>query len=89
MTLTERIAFKFEKLNEYTGYLKIYGKKTCRELETDFTLRAATERYLQLSAECLIHISEMIIANQRFRKPEEYRETIEILGEEGILTRDF
>lgn len=47
------------------------------------------ERYFQLALECAANMGEMIISREGFRKPESYREVIEILSEEGVLPRDF
>ena len=41
------------------------------------------------SAESVFDIAEMVIAESGLRKPEEYRECIEILGEAGILPAAF
>ena len=52
-------------------------------------MRSAIERNLQLALECSLEIGEIIIAAQGLRKPETYREVIEILGEHGILPKLF
>ena len=44
---------------------------------------------MQVALECVIEISEMIIAERGFRKPERYRDAILILGENGILPKSF
>ncbi|MGB9715226.1 MAG: type VII toxin-antitoxin system HepT family RNase toxin [Thermodesulfovibrionales bacterium] len=89
MTLKEKVTDKIDRLKEYVGYLKTYQKYTLDDLKKDPTLRGAVERYLQLSAECVIDIAEIMIAELGFRKPEEYREAIDILGESGILPDEF
>lgn len=89
MTLQEKVTDKIDRLKEYVGYLKAYQKYTLDDLKKDPTLRGAVERYLQLSAECVIDIAEIMIAELGLRKPEEYREAIDILGEAGILPDEF
>ena len=89
MTLHEKVSNKLEKLKEYVGYLKNYQRYTLDDLTKDHTLRGAVERYLHLSAECVIDIAEIIIAELGLRKPEEYREAIDILAEAGILPGEF
>lgn len=89
MTLHEKVAQKLEKLKEYVGYLKSYQKYSLDDLTKDPTLRGAVERYLHLSAECVIDIAEIMIAELGLRKPEEYREAIDILGEGKILPDEF
>lgn len=43
----------------------------------------------KLTAECVIDIAEIIISECELKKPEEYRESIEILGEAGIIPSEF
>ena len=89
MTLKEKVSRKLESLREYVGYLKGYKSCTIEDLERDPTLRGAVERYLHLSAECVIDIAEIMISELGFRKPEEYKESIDILGEAGIIPDEF
>ncbi len=83
------IEAKLRELGKYVRLLKEYRMQSRNSLEKDLTLRGAVERYMQLAIEIVIEIGEMIIAKQGFRKPETYREVIEILGEEGILKKKF
>ncbi len=89
MSLKEKVANKLENLREYVGFLKIYQGSTIDDLKKDPTLRGAVERYLHLSTECVIDIAEIFIAELGLRKPEEYKESITILGEAGILPEEF
>lgn len=58
-------------------------------MKEDPTLRGAVERYLSLALECVFDVGEMIISLEGLRKPESYREVIEILGEGKILSKRF
>lgn len=89
MTLKEKVSRKLESLREYTGYLKDYQNRTIDDLMKDPTLRGAVERYLHLCAECVIDIAEIMISELELRKPEEYKESINILGEAGIIPDEF
>jgi len=89
MSAREDILQKMEVLREYVGYLKGYQKYTLDELKKDHTLRGAVERYFELAIECVVDIAEIIISDLRLRKPEEYREAIDILGEKGIIPDKF
>lgn len=89
MSLREKVAKKLENLREYAGYLKNYEGCSLNDLKRDPTLRGAVERYLHLSAECVIDIAEILIAELGLRKPEEYKEALTILGEAGILPDEF
>jgi uncharacterized protein YutE (UPF0331/DUF86 family) len=89
VTLKEKVSKKLDGLSEYVGYLKNYQRFTIDDLRNDPTLRGAVERYLHLSAECVIDIAEIMISELGLRKPEEYRESIDILGEAGIIPDEF
>ena len=84
-----KIAHKLGSLREYVQYLRGYQKHVLEELERNHTLRGAVERYFQLSAECVIDICEILISGLKLQRPEEYRQAIDILGEEGILPNEF
>lgn len=89
MTMKEKVSRKLESLREYVSYLKGYQGRTVEDLKRDPTLRGAVERYLHLSSECVIDVAEIMISELGLRKPEEYRESIDILGEAGILPDEF
>ncbi|MFW6111107.1 MAG: type VII toxin-antitoxin system HepT family RNase toxin [Thermoproteota archaeon] len=87
--MKEEIYSKLEDLKRYVQFLRGYQSHTKQELREDHTLRGAVERYFQLALECTLNIGEMIISEEGFRKPESYRQVIEILGEERVLPREF
>ena len=80
---------KLNKLEEYTGLLKGYRKHTITEISEDVTLRGAIERYMQLAIETVLEIGEMIISNKGFRKPETYKEIIQVLGNNNVIKKEF
>lgn len=89
MSLKEKVSRKLESLREYVGHLRGYQSRTIDDLRRDPTLRGAVERYLHLSAECVIDVAEIMISELGLKKPEEYKESIEILGEAGIIPGEF
>lgn len=92
MIKEERITQINEKLSALKNYvllLKSFGKVSSADLEKDAIKRGAIERYLQLSAEVVLDVASQLIAEFRFRTPEDYKESILILGEEGILPKEF
>ncbi len=48
-----------------------------------------SQKYLEVALESCIFIGERIIAAQGLRKPDTYKEVIEIVGEQGILPVPF
>ncbi|RLJ01839.1 MAG: DUF86 domain-containing protein [Candidatus Aenigmatarchaeota archaeon] len=87
--MKNEIINKLERLREYVKILSSYKKCTPQQIKKDVILRGAIERYLQISLECCIDIGEMIISYEGLRKPETYKEIMEILGEKGIIPKKF
>lgn len=85
----EKVYLRLEALKRYIGILKGLQNTTLDELTSDLVKRGAIERYLQLAIEACIDIAELIISDQRFSTPQSAKETIEILGREGILDTEF
>lgn len=86
LTLSQKIA----ELQQLTKTLRLLQKKINRKqfLAEDF-IRRAIERYLQLAIEATLDISDQIINEENLRKPTEYKDNILILGEQGILPKNF
>jgi len=80
---------KFKLLEDYLKILKSLGKIDAGILEKDVIKRGAVERYLQLACEIILDVANQIIAEHRFRTPDEYKSSILILGEEGVLDKKF
>ena len=87
--MNDEIASKLEHLREYVTILKDYQYHKIEELQTDHTLKGAIERYLEVALECTIDIGEMIISREKLKRPESYQEVFLILGEQGILPKNF
>lgn len=81
---------KLAKLKELTRALKqLQGKIDKKKFLSDDIVQKAVERYLQLAIEAVLDISDHIITDYNLKKPEDYRETILILGENKILPLKF
>jgi len=85
----DEILAKLEMLKGYAEILRGYRSHTLEEVKANSTLRGAIERYLQVALECTFDVGEMIISLEGFRKPGTYKEVIEVLGEKGVLSREF
>jgi hypothetical protein len=51
--MNNEILNKLEKLQEYVRILNSYKKYSIEDINKDFTLRGAIERYLGVSLECV------------------------------------
>lgn len=89
MNAIDKVNIRLKKILEYTGRLKKYQGMTERELVKDPEKAAAIERFFQLAIEAVIDIANLLNAEFRFRPAKDAKESLEILGEEGVLDRQF
>ena len=89
MKQREKSLLKLRNTKKYVDFLKAFRNITKEMLKKDYMLRSAIERNFHMALESVFEIGEMIISIQEFRKPEEYKDIIETLGEEGILPKRF
>lgn len=89
LDVIDKINARLEKLREYITILQSLKGVTGKDLKKNINKRAIAERYLHLSAEACIDISELIISDQRFSTPQTGREAIEILGIEHVIEKKF
>jgi len=83
------LAAKLENLREYYSELGGYAKYGPEEIKKNRMLRRALERSLEIALECMLDIGEMVISSENLKKPDTYREIIEVLGKEGIIPQDL
>lgn len=89
MDAVDKINIRLKKIIEYVNRLKKYKGITAGELKENPEKSAAIERFFQLSIEAVIDIANLLNAEYRFRPAKDARESIVILGEEGILSKEF
>jgi uncharacterized protein YutE (UPF0331/DUF86 family) len=88
--VNERIvANRISKLREYLKVLKELQKASFEEFVSNPRIRYSAERCLHLAIECTINIGNHIISALQLRKPEEYHDVALILGETGVIPREF
>lgn len=85
----DKINIRLQKLEEYLRILVSLRGVTAKELLADVNKRAKAERFFQLAIEVCLDVAELLISDQRLRTPQKAREAIEILGEAGIIDKDF
>jgi len=85
----EKILLKLRDMKRYVDFLKTHRDTSADDLRSDYLLRSAKERNFQLALESTLDVGEMIISLEGFRRPEDYQSIIEILGEGGVLPKDF
>lgn len=76
-------------LAERVSDLKAVQGIALDEYESNKILRGYVERTLQVSVQICLDIGSRLIAEFGFRHPEDNRDVIVVLGEEGIVPDDF
>ena len=89
--MDKRLAEHLELLTKYLDYLEAIKKVSKKEFLSNFTIRGACERYLQLAIETCINLGNRIIALQRYTNeiPGNYAEIFVKLGQINIYPDDF
>lgn len=77
------------ELNESLRDWKRYQSISLEELRADRDKRNMVLHALLISIQSAIDIANHIIAEKGFRKPSTYRESFEILYEEGLIPKDL
>ena len=89
MDAIDKIHIKLKNLVEYTKILNNYKNIQLYELESNVEKRGAIERYLHLATETVLDIANLLNAEYKFRPAESSKDSIIILGEEGVLAKKF
>ncbi|WP_440944814.1 type VII toxin-antitoxin system HepT family RNase toxin [Methanosarcina sp. T3] len=87
--MRQEVIDKLELLEGYIAVLKDLQQYSFEEIEKNYVLRGAVERYLQISLECMLDIGEIIISMEKIKRPQSYKEVFRTLGENGILPESF
>lgn len=64
------ITTKLSKLRQYQGFLKELQSTSIEDFTSDFKIRGAAERYLQVSIECIVDVGNEIISSLQLQRPE-------------------
>lgn len=87
--MRQEVIDKLELLEGYIAVLRDLQQYSLEEIERNYVLRGAVERYLQISLECMLDIGEIIISMEKIKRPQSYKEIFRSLGENGILPEAF
>ncbi len=89
MDAIDRIHIRLKLLRSYVKKLSRFEYFSEEDLLADEDRRASIERYFQLACEVVLDIANLLNAEFRFRPPKDAKESIVILGEEGVLEAEF
>lgn len=85
MVKREVVLSRINKLNEYIDILKSVLKYDKNEYINDPLIYGSSERFLHLSIECILDISNHVISDMRYRKPENNKDIFKVLYENKII----
>lgn len=85
----DKVRAKLQNLQAYLEKLHILANIPRQEFFEDFTKVESAKHLLQVSIESCLDIGNHIIASQRFRAPESYADTFEVLVEQKILPEEY
>ncbi len=88
MKSSDAILRKLSSMKRCVDYLKSLDPENL-DLEYDYERRSAVERNFQLAIESAIDTGEIIISEEGFERPDDYRSTFLVLGKHSILPKDF
>ena len=81
---------RIAKIREYVALLrKIYRQNEEKTLLKDPLVYGNAERYLQLAIQCVLDISNHIVADLRLNLPADNRELFEMLAERKVLSKSL
>jgi len=83
------ITAKLSKLREYQRFLKELQTTSLDGFVSDFKIRGAVERYLQVSIECVVDIGNEIISALQLQRPERYRDIPYIMAKAKVIPKTF
>jgi uncharacterized protein YutE (UPF0331/DUF86 family) len=89
--LVDREVFdrRLGKLEELLRHLGQAATKDWDAFRSDELLQSSVERWLHLAAECVLDLANHLIADRGWRSPTTYRESFQILEENGVLDSEM
>lgn len=76
-------------LDEYLTELKAFARWSREEYLEDPHRHHLAERFLHLACECLLDVAQHVISDMGFRQPNDYKDSMEVLRQQGILSDDL
>lgn len=89
--MLDRLAIeaKLTLMADYLTELRQIGASSYREFRSDFKVKRATERLIQLVVECATDINGLLITGLGQTPPPDYYSSFVELGRLGVLSPDF
>lgn len=83
------VSSRLSALDGYLAELRAFQDRSREEFIASPGLHHLAERYLHLACECVLDIAQHVISDLGLRQAEGYKDSIAVLGEEGILETEL
>jgi uncharacterized protein YutE (UPF0331/DUF86 family) len=87
--MMERIHHKIGRIREHLALIRSIKDQCTERFVADPIYRGALLHYLYLLSDSCIVLAEMVIKHRGLRASQSYAEAFDILGENGVLDREF
>jgi uncharacterized protein YutE (UPF0331/DUF86 family) len=76
-------------LESYLAELRSFRSVGREEFVREPAVHHLAERYLELACACVLDLAQHVIADEGYRQAATYKETMEVLRDEGLLSADL
>jgi len=85
----DALSNRLDALEGYLAELATFSGVEREQFVREPALHHLAERFLHLACECVLDIAHHVIAEQGYRQADSYRDTMNVLCEEGLLEPDL
>jgi uncharacterized protein YutE (UPF0331/DUF86 family) len=85
----ERLSSRLDALESYLAELRDFRAVSREEFVREPAIHHLAERFLHLACECVLDITQHVIADQGYRNAATYKDSIEVLREQGLIEPDL
>ena len=83
------LSSRLSALDEYLVELRAFTRWSREEYLRDPHRHHLAERFLHLASESVLDMAQHVISDMGYRQPSDYKDSMEVLCEEGILDDDL
>jgi uncharacterized protein YutE (UPF0331/DUF86 family) len=84
----DTLSARLNALEGYLAELDSFRPRSREEFVREPGLHHLAERFLHLACECVLDTAHHVIADLGYRQPSSYKDTMEVLREQGLIDAD-
>jgi uncharacterized protein YutE (UPF0331/DUF86 family) len=84
-----KLSSRLDALECYLVELRSFRSVGGEEFVREPAIHHLAERYLELACACILAIAQHVIADEGYRQASTYKETMDVLRDEGLLSQDL